>query len=151
MVHGCAELQTIGESGNFGIGSITDLPMVWGAEGARGGPDREGGRTKSRGGEGISGGRRRCEVGFNPHLLTAADVGQRQQIKDKNSDKVKVKNPALTNGRLGWGTLRVVSAARRSAGPLALSINSLSNSIGGSSPLSRNNQRFQNTLDLREP
>jgi hypothetical protein len=134
MVHGCAELQTIGESGNFGIGSITDLPMVWGAEGARGGPDREGGRTKSRGGEGISGGRRRCEVGFNPHLLTAADVGQRQKIKDKNSDKVKVKNPALTNGRLGWGTRRTtrrswvqVLASRYGAGVAMHMVRAFSN------------------------
>jgi len=46
------------------MGLITDLPMVWGAEGARGGPDREAGRNKSPGGEGISGGRWWCEAGF---------------------------------------------------------------------------------------
>jgi hypothetical protein len=74
MVHGCAEFQTIGESGNSGIGSITDLPMVRGEEGARGGPDREVGRKKSPGGEGILSGRRECEAGFNPHPLTTADV-----------------------------------------------------------------------------
>jgi hypothetical protein len=48
--------------------------MVRGEEGARGGPDREVGRKKSPGGEGILSGRRECEAGFNPHPLTTADV-----------------------------------------------------------------------------